>query len=90
MTSNVERMLTSDEVLELIRERIRLAGAAAKVARDLGVTPAFLSDVLNGRRNITARLAAALGLARVVRFSKIGFKEAPDTTPKGTSDADRS
>jgi transcriptional regulator with XRE-family HTH domain len=83
-------MLTSDEVLELIRERIRLAGAAAKVARDLGVTPAFLSDVLNGRRNITARLAAALGLARVVRFSKIGFKEVPDTTPKGTSDADRS
>lgn len=38
----------------------------AKAAAFLGITPAYFSDMINGRRNITDSILAKLGLKRVV------------------------
>lgn len=40
------------------------------VAASLGISPAYLSDILNSRRDISAQLAEKLGFMRVITFVK--------------------
>ncbi len=47
---------------------IRQAGSQRAAARSLGVSAAYLNDVLRGRRAVSARLARALGLERVTVY----------------------
>ncbi len=42
------------------------------VAKELGISPAYLSDILNGHREISAQVAEKLGYERVVTFVKFG------------------
>ena len=54
---------TPEQVLLDLRRRI--AGSTqADVARSLGFAPAFICDVTMGRRDLTDRLARALGYDR--------------------------
>ena len=59
-------------------DRLRAAGAArggsAALARRLGFTPQFISDVINGRRTISPRLALAMGYRQVVEFEPLENK----------------
>jgi hypothetical protein len=52
---------TEEDVLTALREKIKAEGRQAIVAKQLGFTPQFLNDVVNGRRTITGRLALSLG-----------------------------
>ena len=47
---------------------IQRAGSQRAAARSLGVSAAYLNDVLRGRRAVSARLARALGLERVTVY----------------------
>lgn len=49
------------ELIATIESKVLTLGEKAKVARQLGVSPQYLADVLNGRRKIGPKLAAALG-----------------------------
>lgn len=40
------------------------------LADQLGVSPAYLSDVINGRREAGEKMLAALGLEKVVSYRK--------------------
>ena len=43
-----------------------------ELADELGISPQYLSDVLKGRREISAQLASKLGYERVITFVKWG------------------
>ena len=53
--------LSQAELLRLLQQRVREAGSQRQVAQSIGVSPAFLSDVLKGRRYITGALLHWLG-----------------------------
>lgn len=54
-----------------LRAYVRSAGSQKSAALSLGVSQQYLSDVLNGRRGITPRVLAQLGLRRVERYERI-------------------
>lgn len=58
-----------DPVAELARRRERTTKQA--LADELGISPAFLGDILSGRRPISDRVLAAMGYERVVKFRKV-------------------
>jgi len=46
------------------------ASSQNEVAAELGISPQFLSDLLAGRKDITRRVAEAMGYRRMVVFVK--------------------
>jgi plasmid maintenance system antidote protein VapI len=60
------RKYTEGEVLKHLREQSeRWNMTQAALSRKLGFSAQFISDVLNGRRNMTTDLAVSLGFAKV-------------------------
>lgn len=63
--------ITHEKAIELIRHIIREHGSQSAVAKSLNISPAYLSDILNGKRAISEEVAKRLGYRRVVFFEKI-------------------
>jgi plasmid maintenance system antidote protein VapI len=61
--------LTSDE---MIKEIIRVKGKRSNraVALEMGVSEQYVCDLLRGRRDVSVRMAAALGFQRLMKFRK--------------------
>lgn len=64
--------MTEDELRQELRAMIGFRGDAKITAKSLadqfGVSQAYLSDVLNGRRGIADKLSQAMGYRREVRY----------------------
>ena len=58
--------MNKKEVLKQIKADIKAAGSQAAYAKQLGVSPQFLSDFLNGKRG----LSEALGYRQVEEWVK--------------------
>jgi DNA-binding transcriptional regulator YdaS (Cro superfamily) len=56
------------DVLRMLRQACDAAGGQAIWATRNGVSPQFVCDVLNARRDLTPRIWEALNLRRVVRY----------------------
>lgn len=56
--------------LDRLQKLVQQAGSQRQVARDLGISPAYLSDVLLGRRQVSAQLALKLGLIRTITYQE--------------------
>jgi lambda repressor-like predicted transcriptional regulator len=69
----VNKTYTEDDVLAAIRKRTDLSSIRA-VARELGVSAAYLCDVLSRKRTISVKVAKLFGFRREtvteVRFLK--------------------
>lgn len=65
---------TADEVRERLRSACLQEGSQKAWAAKAGVTPQYVADVLSGRRDAGQSIAAALGLARRVIWTKISDK----------------
>jgi hypothetical protein len=65
----IERM-TNDEFLRLLRAECEKAGSQAKWAAARGISPSYLSDVLQGRREAGGKILDALGYKRVVSYEE--------------------
>lgn len=59
-----------------LRKSCAAAGGQSKWAVAHGISPQYVSDVLNARKDPSDRLLAAIGLRRVVAFAPITQKEA--------------
>lgn len=63
-----------DEVTNLaveeLKKRVATAGSRAAAARELGIDPAQLSDVLNGRRDISKGMLEKMGFTRVIVYTR--------------------
>lgn len=64
--------LSQADLVALLRRRAKRAGSQQALAEMLGVTPAYLSDVLAGRRAPGPKLLQALGLRRQVAYVRLG------------------
>ena len=60
------------EVFGAIRAACRAAGSQSAWAASIGVSPQYLSDVLNCRRDPGGAILRALGLRRVVTYVGMG------------------
>jgi len=69
----VTRYLTDDDVVERLRA-LCADRTQSSVARELGVSQPYLTDVLKGRRLPAQKLSLALGYRRVVRYLPLGEK----------------
>lgn len=59
-----------DDVRDMLRELARPSTDAA-LAKNLKLSPSYLSDVLLGRREPGPKLLAALGLRKVVSYERV-------------------
>lgn len=62
-------LLTADGVRDLLRTRLmEYGGEQQQFARELGVSPQYLSDVLHRRREPGDAILRGLGVERVVLY----------------------
>lgn len=50
----------------VLSERVKQAGSQKQVADDLGISQAYMSDLLLGRRTFSAGILAKLGLQTII------------------------
>lgn len=60
--------ITQFDVFIEIRKACAAAGSQSAWAEANGMSPAYVSDVLNSRREPGAKILAALGLRKIVRY----------------------
>jgi DNA-binding transcriptional regulator YdaS (Cro superfamily) len=58
-----------EDVMRLVQAECDKAGSASAWARKLGVTRAYMSDILSRRRDPGPKVLDALGLEKVTRVS---------------------
>ena len=63
------RIYTHSEVLQELRKRVELSSQTS-VARELGITISMVNDLVRERRDISERIAEALGYTREMIFRK--------------------
>lgn len=61
-------MLTEQEVMDRLRAAVAAAGSQKVYAESIGVSQAYLSDVLNGNRAPGEKILIALGLEAVIMY----------------------
>jgi len=61
-------MMTEQQVIERLRATIEAAGGQRSFALAHGFTPAYVHDVLHGRRNLANRILAAIGVEKIVVY----------------------
>jgi hypothetical protein len=59
-----------EEVRTILRAKIEQAGSMRKAAKKLGITAAYLCDIIHERRNPGPRVAKALGFRREVKVTR--------------------
>jgi len=62
----VRQALTDKEFLERVRRAVRDAGSQQELAEQLAISPAYLSDILNGRRRPSEPFLAKFGYQRAI------------------------
>jgi hypothetical protein len=66
--------MTRDDVIAKLKKMTSTRGSKSGLAVDLGISPQFLGDVLAGRREPGTKLLSAMGLEKVIFYSKIKAK----------------
>lgn len=64
-------MLTEEQVVERLRAACTVAGGQKQFALTHKLTPAYVHDVLHGRRAPADRILKALGLERVTIYREL-------------------
>jgi len=54
--------------LDRLRKGVQQAGSQKAYAKELGISLAYLNDVLHGRRKVSAQLAQRIGLVRETKY----------------------
>lgn len=67
----MKKHLTHDELLSLLRRKIKEAGQQKLFAELHGISAQYVSDVLHKRREPGEAILAALGLRKVVKFEEV-------------------
>lgn len=60
--------LTAADVRNILADIVARSGSQKATAREAGCSPAFLNDVLKGRREPSGAILDALGLERVIYY----------------------
>ncbi len=63
--------ITIDEVRRRLQQQIDLHGSQTAAARNLGVSLAYLNDVIRGRREPGEKLLTPIGIQKVVIYQEM-------------------
>jgi DNA-binding transcriptional regulator YdaS (Cro superfamily) len=63
--------MTHAQLIDKLKAMAEKLGSQSALARSLGISPAYLSDVLNGRREPGKSVLASLGLVACVEYRKL-------------------
>ena len=66
--------ISNEEAIELIKKIVEEEGAQYKAAKKLGVSPAYLSDILKNRRAISDKVSKKLGYQRIITYEKLSLR----------------
>jgi len=72
------KIYTPDDVTTMLGAEIAKSGSQSALARECGVAPSYLHDVLHGRRWPGAKIISRLGLTEIR-----GFVKTPSDAKKG-------
>lgn len=64
-------MITQDEFLKMMRKEIEVCGSQLKFSQKYEFSPAYISDVLQRKRNPSDRLASVFGYKKVTAFQEL-------------------
>jgi hypothetical protein len=70
--------LREEEVRQVIREWVKSVGTIARASKIVGVTPAYMSDVVRGARAVGIKIPAYLG------YTHVEYWEKPDAEAQNT------
>ena len=63
--------LTEEQMKEILWDMVAANGSRSAVADILGVTPSYMSDILNGNRAISDSVARKIGFYRETVFKPL-------------------
>jgi hypothetical protein len=63
-------LFTEAIVIAALQDVIAMEGGQRQAARLLNISPQYVNDVLQGRRDVSAELADRLGFERVTKFRR--------------------
>lgn len=63
--------MTAEQALAQVRKAIDREGSQKAFALKVGISQAFLSDMLAGKRYLSSAVLAAAGLEKVVTYRKV-------------------
>lgn len=66
--------LTHEQMIDKLREVVKDEGSQFAAAQSLDISPAYLSDILTGKRKVSDRLARRLGFRREFAYRHNGPK----------------
>lgn len=64
--------ITQEEILEIIREMAKKWDTQKELADHLGISSAYMSDILAGIRPVSDGVARRLGYRRIVKYTREG------------------
>jgi hypothetical protein len=67
----VKKTVTTDHILLYLETLVRTSTLRAAAAK-IGISTAYLHDVINRRRHVSEPLAAKLGYEQEIRWKRIG------------------
>jgi plasmid maintenance system antidote protein VapI len=65
------KTISADEARKILEDMVEVAGSQKAIARELEITPSYLSDILDGRRDISDKIARKLGYAKETVYAPI-------------------
>lgn len=74
MERRITLFMTKDAVIRILRRACAKTGSQAIFAASHGLSAAYVSDVLQGRRVPAERMLNAIGVERVVLYRKVKAK----------------
>lgn len=77
-------ILTEHDVINRLRDAIRVAGSQRAFGRQHGISTQYINDVLRCRREPGQKILDTLGIERVVQYQPKEYRE--KSTPKVTPD----
>ena len=62
--------MTTPEFLEFLKAEVKKMGSLRTAARKIGVSAAYLSDILNAKQPAGAKVCRAFGVVRTVKITR--------------------
>lgn len=64
-------MINEQKLIAMLVKELAKHGTQSALAKSMGISDAYLSDVLSGNRGAGKKVLASLGLKRVVFYEKV-------------------
>jgi plasmid maintenance system antidote protein VapI len=72
--------ITHDEILKIIKEMVSKWGTQKELADHLGISNAYLNDIIHEKQAVSDKVARRLGYKRIIKYVQEPRKEKENDT----------